>query len=105
VLGQSYIVLLGDSARAETQVTSYHRVKESEANQRDTVVGGRYLDLFEQRGGEWRIAKRVMLYDWFHDFGAAIDWSQGVMGLKFSAEHFIGRGADDYSVQFFGRGR
>ena len=44
VLGQSYIKLDGDSAKAETQVISYHRVKESEENQRDTMVGGRYLD-------------------------------------------------------------
>ncbi len=101
VLGQSVIELAGSQARVETQVTSYHRIKESEKNQRDTVIGGRYLDRFEQRDGEWRIAKRVMLYDWFHDFGAAIDWSQGVMGMPLSAKHFIGSGADDHSVSFF----
>jgi len=104
VLGQSLITLEGASARVETHVTSYHRVKESEENQRDVVIGGRYLDVFEKRGAEWRIAKRIMLYDWFHDFGTAIDWSQGVMGMKFSADHFTGSGADDYSVTFFGGG-
>ncbi len=29
-----------------------------------TVVGGRYLDRFEQRGGEWRILTRVVTMDW-----------------------------------------
>ncbi len=29
-----------------------------------TVVGGRYLDRFEQRGDEWRILKRVVTMDW-----------------------------------------
>jgi len=29
-----------------------------------TVVGGRYLDRFEERDGEWRILKRVVTMDW-----------------------------------------
>jgi hypothetical protein len=28
------------------------------------LVGGRYVDRYEQRGGEWRIATRVVLLDW-----------------------------------------
>ena len=28
------------------------------------VVAGRYVDRFEQRNGEWRIAQRTGLYDW-----------------------------------------
>jgi hypothetical protein len=100
VLGQTYIELDGDRARAETQVLSYHRV-DMGAGENDTIVGGRYLDVFEKRGGEWRIANRMMLYDWFHDWGAAIDWSQGVMGLPLSQEFFSGRSRGDYSIKFF----
>jgi hypothetical protein len=102
VLGQSYIELQGDSARVETQVISYHRV-DMGAGEQDTCIGGRYLDRMEKRGGEWRIASRMMLYDWYQDWGAAIDWSQGVMGLPFSAEHFSGRAVGDYSQTFFGK--
>ena len=29
-----------------------------------TVVGGRYIDRFEERDGEWRILKRVVTMDW-----------------------------------------
>jgi hypothetical protein len=29
-----------------------------------TVVGGRYLDRFEERAGEWRILRRVVTMDW-----------------------------------------
>lgn len=102
VLGQTYIELEGETAaRAETQVVSYHRV-DMGAGERDTCIGGRYLDRFEQRDGEWRIAGRTMLYDWFQDWGAAIDWSQGVMGLPFSAPHFSGRAVGDWSERFFG---
>lgn len=100
VLGQSYIELKGDSARVETQVTSYHRVNMGE-EERDTVIGGRYLDRLEKRGGEWRIAERTMLYDWFRDFGVSVDWSKGVMGLPFSAPHYTGRAVGDHSETFF----
>ncbi|HEX7750821.1 MAG TPA: nuclear transport factor 2 family protein, partial [Novosphingobium sp.] len=64
-------------------------------------IGGRYLDRFALRDGEWRIAGRTMLYDWFQDWGAAIDWSQGVMGLPFSSPHFSGRAVGDWSERFF----
>jgi hypothetical protein len=102
VLGQSLIELNGDAALVETHVTSYHRIDTGEEH-RDTVIGGRYLDRLEQRGGAWRIAERTMLYDWYQDFGQSIDWSQGVMGLPFSADHFPGRAVGDYSETFFGK--
>jgi hypothetical protein len=104
VLGQSLIELAGETALVETHVSSYHRVDFGEA-EHDTLIGGRYLDRFEKRQGEWRIAERTMLYDWYQDFGRSIDWSQGVMGLPFSAEHFSGRVRGDFSETFFAKGR
>ena len=105
VLGQSYIELGGDSAKVETHVVSYHRVEYAPGDEHDTCIGGRYLDVFAKRDGEWRIASRTMLYDWYQDWGQAIDWSQGVMGLPLSHEHFAGRARGDYSVEFFKRGK
>lgn len=102
VLGQSFIVLGGEAAKVETQVISYHRVDFGAAHH-DTVVGGRYLDVLEKRESAWRIASRTMLYDWCHDFGAANDWSQGMMGMPFSAEYFSGRAHGDFSETFFAR--
>lgn len=101
VLGQSYIVLDGESARVETQVISYHRV-DMGSEHRDSVIGGRYLDIFEQRDGEWRIASRMMVYDWSQDWGVSIDWSQGLMGQQLSSHNFVGKAADDVSREFFG---
>jgi hypothetical protein len=100
VLGQSIIDVAGNVARVETHVTSYHRVNMG-TEERDTVIGGRYLDRIEKRGAEWRIASRVMLYDWFQDFGKSVDWSKGVMGMPFSADHYTGRAVGDYSETFF----
>lgn len=101
-LGQSLIEVQGAVARVETQILSYHRVAMGQ-DDRDTMIGGRYLDRIERRGGEWRIAQRTMLYDWFQDFGASIDWAQGVMGMPFSAPHFAGRTLGDFSETFFGK--
>jgi hypothetical protein len=108
VLGQSHIELAGSTAKVETQVISYHRVDYSGGNgaapdEHDTCIGGRYLDGFEQRDGEWRIASRKMLYDWSQDWGTAADWSQGVMGMPFSDPRFSGRAHGDWSVEFFGK--
>jgi len=104
VLGQSHIELDGKRARVETHVVSYHRVNMG-SEERDTCIGGRYLDVMEKRGREWRIAERTMLYDWYQDWGTSIDWSQGVMGLPLSEEWFSGRANGDYSVRFFGKGQ
>lgn len=101
VLGQSHIVLEGDSARVETHVISYHRVDYGGGDEHDTCIGGRYLDRMERRGGEWRIAERTMLYDWYQDWGSAVDWSQGVMGLPFTRDIFPGRARGDHSETFF----
>jgi hypothetical protein len=102
VLGQCLVELSGDTARAETHVISYHRVA-MDGGEQDTVIGGRYLDRLEKRGREWRIAHRTMLYDWFQDWGAAADWSQGVMGFPFSGPHYTGRAKGDWSELFFGQ--
>jgi hypothetical protein len=79
------------------------RLARGEDRRNAEVIGGRYLDRMEKRGGEWRIAQRTMLYDWFHDFGLSIDWSKGLMGLPLSAGHYSGRPVGDYSEIFFGK--
>jgi hypothetical protein len=102
VLGQSLIELDGDTALVETHVNAYHRVAGEDAD-RDTVIGGRYLDRLENRDDQWRISQRTMLYDWYQDLGQSVDWSQGVMGMPLHADHYRGRARGDYSETFFGR--
>jgi hypothetical protein len=84
-------------------VTAYHRLA-ADHGDRDTVIGGRYLDRMNRRGTQWRIGQRTMLYDWYHDLGESIDWSQGLMGLPFRAGHYTGRSVGDHSETFFGEG-
>jgi hypothetical protein len=103
VLGQSVIEHSGDTALVETHVTAYHRVT-AEDGDRDTVIGGRYLDRLDKRGVQWRIGQRTMIYDWYQDFGRSIDWSQGLMGVPLHADHYVGRAVADRSETFFGEG-
>ena len=99
-LGQSMISMRGDTAKVETYVQSYHRVK-TEDGQRDTAMGGRYLDDFSKQYGNWRIASRIMLYDYDLDIGPAMDISKGLMGMAFSADHYTGRSGGDFSETWF----
>jgi hypothetical protein len=103
VLGQTVIECNAGAALAETHVTAYHRLTADDGD-RDTVIGGRYLDRMDKRGIHWRIGQRTMLYDWYQDLGRSIDWSQGLMGLPFSAGHYTGRSVGDHSEAFFTEG-
>jgi hypothetical protein len=65
MLGQSYIELDGTQARAETYFTAQH-VREDESGDIIGYSSGRYLDVFEKRGDEWRIFKRFLILDIRH---------------------------------------
>lgn len=62
-LGQSLIELDGDQAAVETYFVAYHRRPADGASWLDTF-GGRYVDRFERRAGEWRIAHRTVVHEW-----------------------------------------
>ncbi|MBB3604345.1 hypothetical protein FHT40_004023 [Mycolicibacterium sp. BK556] len=101
VLGQSLIQLHSDTALAETQVLAYHRIRATPED-RDTMIGGRYLDWLDKVGGHWRIARRTMLYDWYRDMGEAVDWSAGLMGMPLDAGRYTGRAVGDPSGALLG---
>lgn len=51
----------GDRARAESYMVAYHWGDEPQMN---FTSGGRYVDLFERRDGEWRILERSCIREW-----------------------------------------
>jgi len=102
VLGQSLIDVRGHRALVETHVLSYHRVV-TDAEARDVVIGGRYLDRMQRRDSEWRIGQRTMLYDWLQDVGGSVDWSGGVLGVPFRGAHYTGRAVGDHSEPLLDR--
>lgn len=63
-MGNMLIEVDGDSARAETYAVAYHRREDGEGSGKDDIMGIRYVDRFEKREGEWKIAHRVVVNEW-----------------------------------------
>lgn len=85
----------GDIALGETYFQAYHRFAPQESAQKadalakhlpvpegiawpagetELILAGRYLDRFERRQGEWKIAYRKMVCDWCRVQPVADDW-------------------------------
>lgn len=60
-LGNVLIELDGDRAYAETYCVAYHRLVGQDV---DSIAGLRYVDRFDRRDGEWRIADRKIVVEW-----------------------------------------
>lgn len=59
------IELAGDSAVVES---SFFALQTTAAQaERETFLCGRYVDRFERRIGDWRVAARTVVYDWIDE--------------------------------------
>ena len=63
-LGQTKIEIDGDIAHCESYAIGHHVRAKNGRDVDDFVMGLRYVDRFERRGGEWRIADRQLRYEW-----------------------------------------
>jgi hypothetical protein len=64
-LGNILIEVDGTEARGEAYTLALHHLRASGSKpERDFVVALRYVDDFELRHGEWRIANRVCVFEW-----------------------------------------
>ena len=87
-----------DHARSETYVVAYHEIPGA-LGATHIAAGGRYLDRFERRSGEWRILERVYVLDWNQNQRSTADWNNALTAL------ITKRGArfpDDPAFGFFG---
>ncbi len=96
------IELDGDTAQVETYMNGYHVVPADYPPGLNTnglyyahpgeryvsIVGGRYIDRFENRGPGWRIARRAGVYDWIQD----LPYTDG--GLSRSPPQAVGKWDD-----------
>ena len=80
MLGNMSIRLDGIDADVETYFICYHRHREP-GGAVDMFVGGRYIDRMRKRDGEWRIADRKGVVDWWRHAGKAEDYSGGYSGM------------------------
>jgi ketosteroid isomerase-like protein len=76
-IGNVLIELDGDRARAESYLVAYHHLRASSTKaERDFTAGLRYVDDFERREGEWRIAARTYVFEWSRiDPVAPFNWA------------------------------
>ena len=74
-LGQQLVELSGDRAHSETYCVAYHRRDPRDGEEGvDLWMGLRYVDVFERRDGEWRIADRRCAFDWTRNDPIAGTW-------------------------------
>lgn len=79
LIGNVLIRIENDRAKVETYFWSVAVVPGENPHQ--TMIVGRYLDRFEKRADEWRIAERTVAHDWFEDGPATGDWDKGPFGM------------------------
>ena len=86
------IDLHGDLAKGESSYI-YHALFHSPNGDMELLMGGRYIDQFEKRNGEWRILKRVRLADWNKTSLSESNWNASLTmgadrGAKFPDDKF-----------------
>jgi hypothetical protein len=62
-LGNVLMQIDGTTARCESYVLAFHR-RLIDGQLTDLMSHGRYLDRFEERDGAWKIADRLVVFDW-----------------------------------------
>lgn len=70
-VGNLSITLRGTQAAVETYFLAWQRDRVAGGGEEETFLAGRYVDRFEKRGEAWRVAARVVVYDWVQPMGAA----------------------------------
>jgi hypothetical protein len=64
LLSNILIDVHGDVAAVESYFHALQGDRDALGQPRETLLVGRYVDRFERRSGEWRIAQRTVVYDW-----------------------------------------
>src|SRR5438105_2907282 len=63
------IALAGKAAAVESYFTALQRSPDRMGVMNEVFLAGRYVDRFEKRGDEWRVAARTVVYDWMRPLG------------------------------------
>lgn len=72
VVANHLVELDGDTAYSETYGTAHHWGEPTEDPGVNFVSGFRYVDRFERRDGQWRIAERHAVREWTRSIPAAV---------------------------------
>ncbi len=82
--------LHGDAATVESCFTSAHQRRDEQGQLWDETIRGRYLDRFERRADrQWKIARRIVLWDWSRVEPSAGSWFDIASGRPGAEDRFI----------------
>lgn len=91
------IEVKGDTAYGESYFIAHHTLPQESGPDQFMIAAGRYLDRFERRNGEWKIAHRQACYDWNSSVPSTDSWNRADPG----AWTFGTRGEEDKSYAHF----
>jgi hypothetical protein len=98
-LSNILIRIEGNEARVQSYFSAYERLRREGGLPNDVTMFGRYLDRMEKRDGEWRIAQRQVVLDWWRIWNDSADWERGLFGHRVEVGR---RGEDEPSAALFG---
>ncbi|MFC4595747.1 nuclear transport factor 2 family protein [Sphingobium tyrosinilyticum] len=103
MIGNVLVELDGEVAQAESYFTSFHQGRDPDGTMIDETLRGRYLDRFERRdGGPWKIARRVVLWDWTKVEPSGDTWVDRVLQRPGAEDRFIYGRRDREDMVFTG---
>lgn len=88
MIGNIRIDIDGSSATSECSLLAYHAMIDGENPAQDVIVGGRYLDRWEKRSGEWRMIRRQLVWDWHRTLGNTQNWEECLLGVPLVSGKF-----------------
>ncbi|HCS29248.1 MAG TPA: hypothetical protein DIW43_17455 [Spongiibacteraceae bacterium] len=72
---QNHLIAVdGEQAEGEVTMVSYHLTEDEQGNEVEIIIGGRYLDRYELRAGEWRFSHRKIVMDWNQIQASTCQW-------------------------------
>lgn len=89
-IGNVLVDVVGDTAWGESYFIANHDMTDAQGIPVRYVASGRYLDRFERRGGEWRIAHRGCVFDWSATHPRTDNWDRTAGPRRYGM-----RGAND----------
>ena len=69
-------------AAVESYFNALQRSRRRDGTLNQVLLAGRYCDRFEKRNGEWRVAKRTVVYDWVEEQTPPAEPEEGRFGLR-----------------------
>jgi hypothetical protein len=82
MIGNVLIEVEGDEAFGEVYFHAYHKVAAGTGFE-DVIIAGRYIDRYQKRGGNWKIAYRSERNDWSRTQQTSDDYfDQAPEGLR-----------------------